>query len=324
MAHETKSETKSKRKAKKAAASTPAPEHAAEAFALLRDEILAVPEAELLRINVDIPRAAGRGTLAAERIAVLMPLLRELPRYDAARVERLGLYALALHHAHDLATEAGTARTVLRALRAEAVPLREGMLRSAELLAHFGLVSAKRVAAIRSGHGLADMADDVIALGRLYLEEWPRVVGKTPITLEMVERAPVLGVAIHKALAQREVERSPLVPPDDPRYVQAQAFTLFARVYDEARRGVSFLRWRERDASRLVPTLYPQRPRRSESEEVGEVDEVDEIDEVEEVEEVDQDGEVGEDHATDATDATDAVPEPVAASDASAVTTAEA
>lgn len=248
-------------KTKKPAASTPAPAHAAQAFTAVRDEILAVPEAELLPLNLDIPRAAGRGALAAERIAPLMPRLRQLVELDVPRVERLGLYALALHHAHDLATEAGAGQRTLQRLLDEAVPMREGMLLSAELLAHFGIVSAERVAAIRSGQGYADTADDVIALGRLFDEAWPRASGKVPVTRAMVDRAPVLGSEIHKALAHREVESSPLVPSSDPRYVQAQAFTLFARVYDEARRGVTYLRWHERDVQRLMPSLYPHRPR---------------------------------------------------------------
>jgi hypothetical protein len=250
-------------KPKKTPASTPAPAHAAEAFTELRDEILAVPEHELLRINVDVPRAAARGTLAAERIAPLLPALRLLAGLDVARVERLGSYSLALHHAHDLAAEAGIAQVVLSGLLEEAVPLREGMLRSAELLVHFGVFSTERVAAIRSGQGHADTADDVIALGRLFDEEWHRVSGKVPVTRAMVDRARVLGVELHKALAQREVESSPLVASSDPRYVQAQAFTLFARVYDEARRGVSFLRWYEGDVQRFMPSLHPHRPRRS-------------------------------------------------------------
>jgi hypothetical protein len=277
--------TMARTKTKKSAASTPtpapAPAHAAEAFALLRDEILAIPEAELLPLNLDVQRAAGRGALAAERIAPLMPELRQLLGLDVPRVERLGLYALALHHAHDLATEAGAGQLTLQRLLEEAVPVREDMLRSAELLAHFGVFSAERVAAIRSGQGYADTADDVIALGRLFLEEWALASGRVPVTRAMVDRAPVLGTEIHKALAQREVESSPLLPSDDRRFVQAQAFTLFARVYDEARRGVTFLRWRQRDVQRFVPTLYPQRPRGGPVEEVEEVEEVEDEREIE-------------------------------------------
>jgi hypothetical protein len=34
-------------------------------------------------------------------------------------------------------------------------------------------------------------------------------------------------------------------------------------VYDEAHRGVAYLRWQEGDAQLFIPSLYPHRPRRS-------------------------------------------------------------
>jgi hypothetical protein len=235
---------------------------APEAFAFVKAEILAIPEKELLPVNLDIPRAAGRGSLAAERIAPLLPELSLLAGFDIDRVARLDVYALALLHAHDLVIEVGVDKATLPALLELALPLREDMLRSSELLAHFGVVPAERVAAIRSGQGHADSADDLIALGRLFDEIWERVAGRTMVTREMVDQAPKLGAALHKALAQREVEESPLVPSSDRRYVQAQAFTLFARVYHQALRGVTYLRWNEGDAHCFVPSLYPHRPPR--------------------------------------------------------------
>lgn len=237
--------------------------HAAQAFATVEPEILAIPANELLLVNLDVPRAAGRGRLAAKRLMPLFPALSLLPGYDIERVRRLGVYALALHHAHDLVTEAGAGGPALQVLLTEATPLREGMLRSAELLAHYGVLSEERVAAIRSGHGHADLADDLIALGRLYEDSWERVIGMVPVTRAMVERAPVLGALIHEALAERELEESPLVQPKSRRFLEAQAFTLFSRVYDEASRGVTYLRWSEGDAHLFVPSLYPHRPRRS-------------------------------------------------------------
>lgn len=237
--------------------------HAALAFAAVEPEILAVPANELMLVNLDVPRAAGRGRLATKRLMPVLPALSLLPDFDIERIKRLGVYALALHHAHDLATEVGAGGPTLPILLGEATPLREGMLRSAELLAHYGVVSEERVAAIRSGHGHADLADDLIALGRLYDDSWKRVIGMVPVTREMVDRAPVLGAQIHEALAERELEESPLVQPKSRRFVEAQAFTLFARVYDEARRGVTYLRWNEGDAHLFVPSLYPHRPRRS-------------------------------------------------------------
>lgn len=257
--------------------STPTLDHAARAFTVVEEEIKAVPEAERLTPNLDVQRAAGRGALAADRIVPLLPALSALPGLDMPRIERVGLYALALHHAYDLATEAGAGASALPPLLEEAWPLREGMLRSAELLAHFGLLSAERVAAIRSGQGHADTADDVIALGRLFDEHWSQVAGKVPVTRAMVDRAPVLGAKIHKALAQREVEASPLEPSSDRRHLLAQAFSLFVRAYDEARRGVAYLRWNEGDVDKIVPSLYPHRPRRSS----GQIDDAEDVEDVE-------------------------------------------
>lgn len=41
--------------------------------------------------------------------------------------------------------------------------------------------------------------------------------------------------------------------------VRQQAFTLFVKAYDEVRRAVSFLRWKERDADTIAPSLYGAR-----------------------------------------------------------------
>lgn len=256
-------------KSKKVAASTPTKldpalaEHAAEAFASVKDEILAVPTSALLPTNLDILRAAGRGSVAAERIAPLLPELEKLYGLDFKRIAWLGIYALALVHAHDLATEVGAEVLALPALLEEATPLREDLLRSAELVAYFGVVPVERVAAIRRGHGHFDTAGDLLALGRMFVEIWDRVHGKVFVTRAMVERATVLGGLLNKALAHRELENSPLAPNTDRRHLRAQAFTVFARAYDETRRGVSYLRWHEGDAHLLVPSLYPHRPRRS-------------------------------------------------------------
>lgn len=38
-----------------------------------------------------------------------------------------------------------------------------------------------------------------------------------------------------------------------------RAFTLFVRAYDEARRGLTFLRWHEDDVDDILPTIYPKK-----------------------------------------------------------------
>lgn len=238
---------------------------AAAAFAMVLPEIQALPASEIIRTNLGMERAARRGLAVAQRLRPLLPELRGLPDLDDHAIEAMPDYALAVLHAHDLATEAGGAnRTQLAALLQEAVPLREILLCSAELLALTGYVPYERVAAIRSGQGHVDTVDDVQALGRLYLELWDRVHDKVPVTRAMVERALTLSAELHRLLgAQEIVEDDPLVEPSDPVHMRAKAFTLFLRAYEECRRGVTYLRWNHGDASAIVPSLYPRRSRRT-------------------------------------------------------------
>ncbi len=250
-------------------------ETAPQAFATVRAEIEAVPANALLRINVDIPRAARCGLVAAENVEPLQPDLAELRRFDVRPVRMLGLYSLALLHTHDLATEGGGDLPPLSVLVGEATPLREGLLRTAELLAHYGFVSVERVAAIRRGHGYADLAEDVLALGRMFDELWPHVHDKVVAKREDVDRAVVLSAQLQKALAIHEADINPLTKHKGRRHLRAQAFTLFCRAYEETRRGVAFLRWYEGDALGIVPSLRPRALRRPGTEELE--DEVDDL-----------------------------------------------
>lgn len=239
-----------------------------QAFASLLTEIEAVPTEALVHIYADVPRAARCGLLAAENIAPFFPELAKLgPWLDVRPIRLLRPYALALLHAHDLAIEGGSEAPSLTVLVAEATPLREGLLRTAELLAHYGLVSVERVAAIRHGHGHADLAADVLALGRLFVELWPEVRDKVVVTREEVDRAIALSPLLQEALARHESDQGAVTRHKGRRVVRGQAFTLFHRAYQETRRGIAFLRWHEGDALGIVPSLRVVKVRRGGAEE---------------------------------------------------------
>lgn len=240
----------------------PAVDTAPQAFASVRAEIEAVPLDALVRINVDLSRTARCGLVAAEHVEPLLPDLARLHAFDVRPVRMLGTYALALLHVNDLASEGDSELPPLPVLVAEATRLREGLLRTAELLAHYGIVSAERVAVIRSGTGYADLAKSLLALGRLFVDLWPRVRDKVIATREEVDRAIVLSAQLQRTLAFQKAKRNPLNRHTSHRHLRVQAFTLFYRAYEEARRGVMFLRWYEGDAHAIVPSLYPRRPRR--------------------------------------------------------------
>jgi hypothetical protein len=243
---------------------------ATQAFESILDEIVVVPAEALLAINLDVPRAARQGLVVAERLAPLWPELSTMSPLDFAKARKLPICALALLHAHELA-EVPDERTVpLAMLLEEAAPLRTDLLQTAEMLAHFGLVSRERVALIRHGHGHADTASDLQALGILLGEAWPRIKHKVAITREQVDRAIPLSAQLQRAIGVREANPDPLVDRTDPRHVRAQAFTLFVGSYDECRRGISHLRWHEGDTAEIVPSLYRGRGGRRRVEDVTE------------------------------------------------------
>lgn len=229
------------------------------AFDSIRDEIAAVPADALLHINVDIPRAARRGLVVAERIAPLLPSMSTMGHLAYDKIEKLPKYALALLYAHDRAERPNDGRVPLAQLVQEAVPLRLDLLVTAVMLAHFGLVSRQRVADIRRGQGHADTANDLLALSVLLAEDWKSIEDKVVVTRAQVDRAIPLSAQLQQAIGVRESDADPLAQRTDARHVRAQAYTLFIGAYDECRRGVSHLRWHEGDAARIVPSLYPRR-----------------------------------------------------------------
>ncbi|WP_266220702.1 hypothetical protein [Paraliomyxa miuraensis] len=224
---------------------------------------------DLRPVNLDVPRAARRGLTVAKRIEPLLPALSAIPDLDVPRIRKLPTYALALLFAHEQAIAPTPSEVHLSMLLDEAVPLRLDLLVTAEMLAHFGLVSPERVAAIRSGQGHADTAADLLALGVLLDEVWDEVEDGVVVTRAQVDRATPLSAQLQQAIGVRESDADPLAKPTNDRHVRAQAYTLFVAAYDECRRGVTHLRWHHGDAARIVPSLYVGRRSRAPSEDGG-------------------------------------------------------
>jgi hypothetical protein len=241
------------------------------AFARVRPEIDALPREQVRRINLYVPAAVTLVLGVLPRLLSLREQMKkDLPNHPADALDKLRDYALALYHAHILTLPRDKVETHLRTLLSEAMPLRERLLRSAELLADFGLVDAKRVAAIRRGAGHIDAANDLLALGILLRKAWPALAGKTPLTLDEVGRAEDLGVLLIEALGQRQLGTDGSADPREAEVRRAKAYTLFFRAYDECRRAVIYLRWREGDADQIAPSLLQARGRRRR----GQVDEL--------------------------------------------------
>jgi hypothetical protein len=233
----------------------------AAALARVQPEIAALPINQVRRLNVHVPTASLIGLGALPKLLTLRDKIEALRGHPPGTLDKLRDYALAAAHAYVLAMPSDEGETHLRTLLSEAAPLRERLLRSAELLVDFGLFDATRVAAIRRGTGHLDTALDLDALGTLFAEAWPAVASKTPITRTEVERATQLGGLVLEALGQRKQGTDGSADPREADEQLAKAYELYFRTYDECRRAVMYLRWHEGDADEFAPSLQQNRRR---------------------------------------------------------------
>lgn len=233
---------------------------AALAFAKVEDEMAALDPERLAPINVDIPRAVLTALGALPALFALRPrIVKELSCFPSASIDNLESYALAAWYAHLLFLPAPEAKSALASLVEEATKLRRALLVAAEALAARDLLDASKVAQIRSGQGHIDTASDLVALSTLFTNDWQSLKSKTAVTRVEVERAATLGPELLVALGVREsTGATPRSKIEDQR---RRAFTLLVRAYDQCRRAVTYLRWSEGDANKIVPSLFSNRKR---------------------------------------------------------------
>lgn len=149
---------------------------------------------------------------ALANLEQLRPEFRQLA--DGGEAERaldsLHDYALAAFFAH-LESAPDVDQKELGQLLEQARPLRENLLRVAEGLAAFGLLSTAAVSAIREGSGSLDTAKDLAQLGALFSSNWDRVASKVPFERALVDEASRLGTTLLRAST-----RPPCIPARPP------------------------------------------------------------------------------------------------------------
>jgi hypothetical protein len=232
---------------------------ALEAYQRLIDEIRSVPDGDVIGINIDVPTAVAtvRGVLG--KVGELRARLVNLADFDAARFDKLGDYALALEYAHTLYLAASTPPEVIEQLVIDGTALRKVLLANASTLAMHGLVNGQRLKEIRGSTGYLDLACDLSALAAILRDSWNAIAGKTAVTVAELDRAQTISEHLVDAVGERAQMPAGVTTAADNRQ---RAFSLLVNVYDDVRRAVSYLRWREGDADTIVPSLYARASRR--------------------------------------------------------------
>lgn len=218
-----------------------------------------LPELQILDSTERVPIDQDLGevvTTALGVIARLRPyrteLVEQLPHFDLSRFDKLKDYALALRYAHHMHTCAMQPPHALDALYEEAVCLRETLQLDITGLVGRGVISTTTLKELKGPMGLKNVATDLQILAYVLKLNFTLVEGQSTLQPAELDRAFKLASRILRVVAGQEQTARLLAHWDD---MLSRIFTQFAHAYDDARRAITFLRWRENDADLIAPPL---------------------------------------------------------------------
>jgi hypothetical protein len=231
------------------------------AFERVLPELLALPEDKLRPISLDVPGAVNTVLAVAENnLPELRPELVKLPGFDASHVDKLQDYALALSFANARHAAAEKESNALEPLADEASNLRERLLAEARFLTHHGVIDEAQLEQLKGATSKKNIATDVLTLASLLQDNWPKIQGKTPTTLQDLERASRVATRVGRILGANERGPTEMAEATEHR---ARAFTQLMNVYESVQRAVAYLRGDRYDAETIVPNLHQVAPARA-------------------------------------------------------------
>jgi hypothetical protein len=228
-----------------------------EAFERHAPEIRAVPESELLPINIDIAATVTTVIGAWQEIHVLRDdFLKHAPTFDIKLFDSLESWAMALGHAQTLYETATEPPASLVALLNEAIKTREVLLADVNALISRSLIDPMAIKDLRGVNGHRNVAFDVLALANVLKKNWAKVSGRTGVKAEELDAAEVLAEKLVTAVGERE--QAPVIAAQAVRDRQ-QTFTKLVNAYDEVRSVIAYLRRKQGDVDEIAPSLYAGR-----------------------------------------------------------------
>jgi hypothetical protein len=238
------------------------------AYAAIKPELDAMDGKNLVGLNLDIPSSVVTVLGCMPELRLLKSrLIEELPKVDPNLFEKTEQYAYALRHADTLHTAASTPSEPVAEIAAQLKELHGRLEADARALAQRKLIDGGRLAFLSGVRAFQSMTSDVFLLVELFRKNWDTVAGKTAVTPAELDEAESLAERLDNAVGVRE--QGPAGVPEAAEN-RRKAFHLFIKAYDETRRVVGFLRWHEKDADTIAPSLFAARMRKSGSEIVTE------------------------------------------------------
>ena len=227
-----------------------------EVLKRLRPELLHIPTTALRPVNLDITAMVVTllGTLPALR-SLRPALVAAVGESYGAHLDNLEAYAQAAGQARADYLIAATPAD-LASISEEVVAARELLLADVTPLIKRKLILPTELGELRGNVGFRNQLLDLQQLLSLFRKHWDTIAAFTPVKPADLDQAEQLAQRFFDALGVRELGPAATMDLAD---LSQRAFTMAVDTYDEVRRAVSFLRWKEGDADSLAPSLWAGR-----------------------------------------------------------------
>jgi hypothetical protein len=110
------------------------------------------------------------------------------------------------------------------------------------------------LAELKGVNGYKNVAQDLQVLATMMQAAWPKIQGKSPTQAEHLPLALRTSARLFRVVGLREQGPAQIEEAADRRL---RAFTVTLRVYEDVRRGISYLRARQGDGETIAPSLFP-------------------------------------------------------------------
>lgn len=191
----------------------------------------------------------------------------ELPKADPTCFDVLESQALALGYSQGRHQMALRPAQPVQDISAKCVVKHDILSTGIELAIKRGLLAGHSLRELRGPVGYKNQAADLIALVALYRDNEKALAGRTGISKEDLDEAEALAYQLFGAIGEREQLPITVAATTEARQ---RAFTLFMNTYDDVRRIVHYLRWKEGDADEIAPSVYAGRKRGSKDSDLSE------------------------------------------------------
>jgi hypothetical protein len=228
-----------------------------EPYNAIQPEMKALSPEQLVPISIDIPAAVATVLGVQPQVLDLKDdIARQLPEFNGELPARLDTYAMALSHAQTLYMMASAPESAIKPLSDEGSALRETLFADANALVKHKLMNGNQFNELKGPVGYKNLAMDLQILAQAFRNSMEAVQGKCATTPAQLLRAEQIALLLLKLAGIQEQGPGKVASASDNR---SRAFTLFVKAYDQIRRAVTYLRWKENDVEDIAPSLYAGR-----------------------------------------------------------------